>query len=95
MQIAFTFCGPYSNELVRDAGVLDTDLQGHDVVVVGKGNTRALAANDAVAEFANTCKAEYMQDVSDTINTSLSTRDLEVEADGVTHYVFCVLRFTE
>lgn len=94
MLISFTFHGPCSDELAN-AGVVDFDLLGHDTVVIGKGISRAASANDAVAAFADTPKAEYLQDISDYVNSNLSQRDLEVEADGTTHNVFCVIRFTE
>ncbi len=94
MQISFTFYGPCSDELAN-SGLVDFDPHGNDVVVVGKGITRALAANAAVAEFADTFFSEYLQNVSDYINSRLNPTALEVEADGTTHNVFCVIRFTE
>jgi hypothetical protein len=69
-------------------------MQGYELIVVGKGVTKAQAANDAVAEFSQTPLAEYLQDVHDTVNSTLPMSALEVEADGVTHHVFCVIRFT-
>ena len=50
--ISINFHGPYSEDLAN-AGAFDLDMQGYELIVVGKGVTKAQAANDAVAAARN------------------------------------------
>lgn len=93
MLLNVTYYGPVSDELAK-AGAIDLSSQGFDYVYIGKGISKAGAAQNALKLFQQGVLGDKFEEAEDFVFDNMPDRYRYLTSDGVLCNDYCIMRVT-